>query len=106
MMIRTYDTLSTDERERHARVMSMAQNILAKQHSMVADLDPGAMRKRSGRPGLVAPRCERARHLTTGTTPTSYNARQAVRFVARHEAGRAIRKCSSRRIPRPTMRAS
>ena len=47
MMIRTYDTLSTDERERHARVMSMAQNILAKQHSMVADLDPGAMRKRS-----------------------------------------------------------
>ena len=53
MMIRTYDSFSIAERERHARVMSMAQNILAKQHSMVADLDPGAMRKRSADLALV-----------------------------------------------------
>ena len=47
MIIRTYDTHSIAERERHARVLAMAQNVLAKQHSMVADLDAGALRKRS-----------------------------------------------------------
>ena len=53
MMIRTYDTLSIAERERHARVRSMALNVLAKQHSMVADLDPDAVRKRSAELALV-----------------------------------------------------
>jgi hypothetical protein len=47
MIVRAYDGLDIAERDRHARVMSMAQNILAKQHSMVADLDPVAVRKRS-----------------------------------------------------------
>jgi hypothetical protein len=46
MIIRAYDTLSIVERERHARVLAMAQNILGKQHSRVADLDAGALRKR------------------------------------------------------------
>ncbi len=53
MMIRTYDTLSIAERERHARVMSMTLNVLAKQHSMIADLDPDAVRKRSADLALV-----------------------------------------------------
>lgn len=53
MMIRTYDDLSSADRERQARVAAMARNVLAKQHSMVADLDPAAVRKRSADLALV-----------------------------------------------------
>ena len=47
MIIRPYDALSIAERDRHARVLAMAQNILAKQHDMVAALDAETLHRRS-----------------------------------------------------------
>ena len=53
MIIREYDGLNVSERERHARVALMARNVLAKQHGMVADIEPSALRKRAAELALV-----------------------------------------------------
>lgn len=57
MMIRLYDGLDEVDRERQARVLIAARNVLARQHSMVADIDPAVIRVRAiaaARVGLSA----------------------------------------------------
>ena len=47
MIICQYDGLDSAARDRHAHILVMARNVLAKQHGMVADLDPALVRKRA-----------------------------------------------------------